>query len=350
MVKTVDVGGRCVGAGAPCFVIAEAGVNHNGSVDAACQLVDAASRAGADAVKFQTFTADAVVTRAAPKAAYQRRTTGEHGSQFDMLRALELPRSGYAAIVERCRSRDIVFLSTPFDEESADFLDTLGVAAFKVPSGEVTHPQLLAHIARKGKPIILSTGMATLDEVVAALTAIRREGQEDVILLQCVSNYPAAAADVNLRAMRSMADACGVPVGYSDHTLGGAVALAAVALGACVIEKHITLGRDLPGPDQHASMEANEFAELVLGIRTIEAALGDGRKQPAASESDTAAVARRSLVAAADIPAGAVLTAAAVVVRRPGTGLPPAMRTAVLGRTARVGIPEGTVLTIEMLE
>ena len=349
MVAPIAVGGRIVGPGAPCFIIAEAGVNHGGSVESACLLVDAASHAGADAVKFQTFTAEALVTLDAPKAAYQRQATGAGESQLEMLRALELPRKAYAAIVDRCRNRGILFLSTPFDEQSADFLGTLGVPAFKIASGEITNLPFLAHVARKLKPIILSTGMACLSEVESAVETIEREGNRHVILLQCVSNYPAAPADVNLRAMRTMAEACRLPVGYSDHTLGNQVALAAVALGACVIEKHVTLSRDLPGPDHQASMEPDELAGFIRGIRMVEAALGDGRKEPAASEAATAAVARRSLVAASDISAGTVLTEAVIAVRRPGTGLPPAMGPSLVGRIARVPIPRGAVITIEML-
>ncbi len=349
VVKAIDIAGRLIGGGAPCFVIAEAGVNHNGSVESACLLVDAAARAGADAVKFQTFAADALAAPGAQKADYQRQATGGDESQLEMLRALELPRSAYATILDHCRRRDILFLSTPFDEASADFLDGLGMPAFKIPSGEITNLPFVAHIARRRKPIILSTGMASLDEVTSAVATIEREGHRQVVLLQCVSNYPAAAADVNLRAMRTMAEACGVPVGYSDHTMGAEVALAAVALGACVVEKHLTLSRTLPGPDHQASMEPDEFDALVRGIRVVEAALGDGRKVPAASEASTAAVARRSLVAASDIPAGSVLTERSVAALRPGTGLPPSMRPSILGRTARVSIKSGTLITLEML-
>ncbi len=348
MVAPVNVGGRTVGEGAPCFVIAEAGVNHNGSVETACRLVDAAREAAADAVKFQTFIADQLATPDAPKAEYQRETTGAGQSQLEMLRSLELSEAAHQEILAHCRRRGILFLSTPFDEASADLLDAM-VPAFKISSGDLTNSGFLAHIARKGKPILLSTGMAHLAEVEQAVATIREAGNQDIVLLQCVTNYPAAPADVNLRAMRTMADAFHVPVGYSDHTVGNEVAFAAVALGACVIEKHVTLSRDLPGPDHKASIEPRELSELVRGIRAVEASLGTGSKEPAASEAATAAVARRSLVAAATIPAGGVLTDEAVTVRRPGTGLPPSMRAHVVGRTARVLIPKGTVISIEML-
>lgn len=349
MVTAVQIGDRRVGSGSPCFVIAEAGVNHNGRVELACELASKARAAGADAVKFQTFKADQLVTRDAPKAEYQRESTFGGESQFAMLRALELSDAAHREILTHCRAIGMLFLSSPFDESSADFLDALGVPAFKVSSGELTNLPLLAHVARKGKPIIVSTGMAHLAEVDEAVATIRRAGQAEIVLLQCVTNYPAAPADVNLRAMDTMAEAFHVPVGYSDHTVGNEVAFAAVARGACVVEKHFTLSRDLPGPDHKASMEPDELAALVRGIRAVEAALGTGRKEPAASEAATAAVARRSLVAASTIPAGAVLTDAAVVSRRPGTGLSPSMRAHVVGRTARVVIPEGTVISLGML-
>ena len=349
VVAALTIGGRAVAGRAPCFVIAEAGVNHNGSVESACRLVDIARHAGADAVKFQTFKADKLVTPGAPKAEYQRQVTSEGQSQFDMLRALELSDTAHRQIRDHCQSQGLLFLSTPFDEDSADLLDALGVPAFKISSGELTNLGFLAHVARKGKPIILSTGMADLGEVESAVSTIRAAGNSDIVLLQCVTNYPAAPGDVNLRAMATMADAFQVPVGYSDHTVGNEIAFAAVALGACVIEKHFTVSRDLPGPDHRASIEPHELAELVSGIRRVEAALGSGRKEPAASEAATALVARRSLVAASTIAAGTVLTEDVIAVRRPGTGLPPSMRPYVVGRTARVLIPQGTVISISML-
>lgn len=349
MVKPVAIGGHVVGPGAPCLILAEAGVNHNGSVETACRLVEEAKRAGADAVKFQTFTADALVSPDAPKAEYQRRATGAGESQADMLRALELSEANHRAILACCRRWDILFLSTPFDAGSADLLDRLGVPAFKIGSGDLTNLPFLDYVARKRKPMLLSTGMADLAEVEAAVAAVRATGNADLVLLHCVSNYPAAPADVNLRAMHTMSAAFGAPVGYSDHTLGQEVALAAVALGATVLEKHFTLSRALPGPDHQASIEPDAFRHLVRSVRTVEDALGDGRKVPAASEGPTAAVARRSLVASADIPAGAVVTAELIAIKRPGTGLPPSMHDRVIGRTARVPIASGTLIRLEML-
>jgi len=347
---TVRFGRHAIGDGAPCFVIAEAGVNHNGDLGLAKKLVDAAAAAGADAVKFQTFTADRLAAPSAPKAAYQRATTGAAESQLDMLRRLELSHAAHRELLAHCERQGILFMSSAFDEESADFLaDDLGVALFKVPSGELTNLPFLAHLARTRRPLVVSTGMATLDEVDAAVRTITTAGTRDLVLLHCVSNYPAAPADVNLRAMATMAAAFGVPVGYSDHTLGLEVALASVALGARALEKHFTLDRTLPGPDHRASLEPDDLAALVRGVRAVEASLGHGRKEPAASEADTAAAARKSVVAARDIPAGTRLTTDAITLRRPGTGLPPSMAPAVVGRTAARDIPAGTLIAREML-
>jgi N-acetylneuraminate synthase/N,N'-diacetyllegionaminate synthase len=345
----LELAGRRIGPGEAVFIIAEAGVNHNGDLTLARRLVEAAAAAKADAVKFQTFRAERVAGPASPKAAYQLATTGRETSQLDMLRGLELPREAFAELQRECEARGILFLSTPFDEESADLLEKLNVPAFKIPSGEITNVPLLAHVARKRRPIILSTGMSTMEEVRAAVETLRQAGATQLILLHCVSNYPADPRDANLRAMAAMAEAFQVPVGYSDHTPGIEVALAAVALGACVIEKHFTLDRTLPGPDHRASLMPQELEALVRGIRIVESSLGDGRKRPMPSEADTAAVARRSLAAARDIAAGQTLTEDAIEILRPGGGLPPALRPAVVGRTATVDILAGTPLTWDML-
>ena len=349
MVDPIEIAGRRVGPGQPCFIIAEAGVNHNGSLETARQLVDVAVQADADAVKFQTFKAEKVISSQASKAAYQLQTTDASESQLDMVKRLELSFDAFRELYAYCQDKGILFMSTSFDEESADFLAELGVAVFKIPSGEITNLPFLAHVACKGRPMIVSTGMSYLGEVEAAVRTIEKVGNHDFVLLHCVSNYPADPADANLRAMRTLATAFGVPVGYSDHTLGIEVAIAAVALGACVIEKHFTLDRSLPGPDHQASLEPDELTALVRGIRTVEMALGHGRKEPATSESNTAAVARRSLVAARDTPAGTTLTEELIAIKRPGTGLPPAMRPYLVGRTTRTVIRAGTLLTLEML-
>lgn len=338
-----------IGAGFPCFVIAEAGVNHNGNIDMAYRLVDVAVQAGADAVKFQTFDAEALASDAAPKAAYQKQTTAASESQLDMLKKLMLPASTYEDLARYCHEKGILFLSTPFEEQSADFLAQMGMVAFKVPSGEITNLPFLRHIARKQKPMIISTGMSTLGEVETALQAVYSEGNEQVALLHCVSNYPTAPIDVNLRAMHTLQQAFQVPVGFSDHTLGVAIALGAVALGASIIEKHFTLSKGLEGPDHQASLEPQELEQLIADIRAVEQSLGDGIKRPRPSESAVAEVVRKSIAAKTDIPAGVTLTDAMVVIKRPATGIPPALMAQVLGRQARETIRAGTPLQWDML-
>jgi len=340
---------RLATPGAPVFIIAEAGVNHNGSLERALQLVDIAADAGADAVKFQTFDVDRLVTRDAPKATYQIETTGDGESQHAMLARLQLGPDDHRALVRRCEERGILFLSTPFDEIAADFLAGLGVSAFKTPSGELTNLPYLAHVARHGKPMIVSTGMATLEDVAAAVEAIASAGKPPLVLLHCVSAYPAAPGESNLRAMETMSRAFGVPVGYSDHSTGIEIAIAAAALGACAIEKHFTVDRSLPGPDHRASLEPGELHAMVRGIRTVEVALGDGRKVPAASEAATANVARKSVVAARDIAAGSEIGREDLIAKRPGTGLPPAARDLIVGRRALQPIPAGTLLAWHMV-
>jgi N-acetylneuraminate synthase len=346
----IQIGERHVGAGYPCFVIAEAGVNHNGSIEIARELVEAAAASGADAVKFQTFEAARVISAGARKAKYQTANTPAGESQLEMIRRLELSREDHLQVADLCRRRGILFLSTPFDPASADFLETLGVPAFKVPSGEITNFPLLRHVASKGRPMIVSTGMSRIGEIDAALESIYRAGLREVALLHCVSHYPTAPADANLRAINTMRTVFQVPVGYSDHTLGIEVPLAAVALGACIVEKHLTLDRALPGPDQAASAEPDEMRRLVQAIRNVEAALGHGRKEPAECERDTREVARRSLLAAVDIPKGTRLEASSVDLLRPGTGLPPAMLPHLLGRVARRNIAAGELLALEAFE
>ena len=348
MVTSVNISGRAIGGDAPCFIIAEAGVNHNGSVDLARQLIDAAVEARADAIKFQTFTAEKLLVPSAPKASYQNETTDPAESQLEMIKRLELPPSAFEELNAYARARGVTFLSTPFDEESADFLQKLEMPAFKIPSGELTNTPLLAHIASYRKPMVISTGMADLQEVKTAIEVVRENGCSELVLLQCVSNYPAAPRDVNLRAMETMAHEFGVPTGYSDHVDGTAVALAAVARGACVLEKHLTLDRSLPGPDHRASLEPQEFAGFVREVREIEASLGNGLKQPASAEAATAIAARRSVVAAREIAMGTVITHDLLALRRPGSGLPPSMLDHLVGRTARVSIPDGTLVTLEM--
>jgi N,N'-diacetyllegionaminate synthase len=331
------------------FVIAEAGVNHNGSLDLARQLVVAAKETGADAVKFQTFRAEALVVRGAGKAAYQNRTTDAAESQFDMLKRLELDANAHADLIAHCRNVGIAFLSSPFDEASADLLRALGVEQFKLGSGELTNLPLLAHVAAMGKPIIMSTGMATLTEVETALHTFRKHGATDISLLHCVTEYPCPAEQVNLRAMLTLRAAFDVPVGYSDHTEGIEISIAAVAMGARIIEKHFTLDRRMEGPDHTASLEPEEFGRMVRAIRQVSRALGDGIKRPAPCEMPNIPVARKSVVAARAIPAGKVVTREDLAIKRPGHGVAPGDMDKVIGRRAASDLVPDEVITWEML-
>lgn len=319
------------------LIIAEAGVNHNGNPEMARQLVEVAAQSGADFVKFQTFKADGLVTRQAAKADYQRQFTREDESQYDMIRRLELTPEMHVALIEYCRHRRIRFLSTGFDIKSLDLLAGLGIPLFKIPSGEVTNLPYLQHIGRMGKPLILSTGMADMAEIGAALNVLEQAGtsRRQITVLHCNTEYPTPMGDVNLRAMLSIRDAYGVQVGYSDHTAGIEVSIAAVALGATVIEKHFTLDRNLPGPDHQASLEPDELKAMVAAIRNIELALGDGVKRTSPSEAKNIPIVRKSLVAARHIRAGEPLTLDNLAVKRPGTGVSPMRLNEVLGWVAR---------------
>lgn len=334
------------------FIIAEAGVNHNGRADLALELVDAAADCGADAVKFQTFSADKLVRRGAATADYQQRQTGAT-DQHAMLKALELSREMHETLAGRCAARGIEFMSTPFDEEAAGFLRGLGMRRFKIPSGEITNEPFLAYLARFGRPLILSTGMADMAEIKRAVAVIRDArneaglgalGTDELTILHCTSNYPAHERDANLRAMNSIAAETGLPVGYSDHTLGIGVASAAVALGATVIEKHFTIDRNLPGPDHAASLTVEELAAMIRQIRTIEIALGSAEKRPTETELPVRALVRRSITAVRPIAAGAPIAAADVAMMRPGDGIPPGDLPNILGRRARHAIAEGSTL------
>ncbi len=325
------------------FVIAEAGVNHDGSIDTALEMVDVAAKSGADAVKFQTFDPSALVDARAPKAAYQAVRTPA-GTQYEMLRKLALSAEDFRRLKARCEECGILFMSTPFEEGSADLLDALGMSVFKIPSGELTNTGFLRHVAKKMHPMIVSTGMADIAEVADAVRAIESAGNRRIVLLHCVSSYPAPAHDANLRAMATLAACFGYPVGYSDHTVGTAVAVAAAALGAVVIEKHFTLDRNRPGPDHAASLEPSELCDMVRDIRVACSALGDGLKRPRPGEADTASVARKSLFTRRDIRGGEVITDEDLCVLRPGTGLSPKLREAVVGRRAGRDLANGTML------
>jgi N-acetylneuraminate synthase len=332
------------------FMIAEAGVNHNGDPTLARALVDVAVAAGADAVKFQTFTVNRLLTRRAAKAEYQQRATGSEQSQYEMLARLELSPADHEMLFAHCADVGIEFMSTPFDPESARYLKRLGVRRLKISSGDVTNLPMLEVVGALGLPVVLSTGMADMAEVEAAVTTLRGAGATDLAILQCVSNYPADPALTNLRVMDAFARAFGAPVGLSDHSTGLAMSIAAVARGAAYIEKHFTLDRTLPGPDHQASLLPDELRALVAAIRDVEAALGDGVKRPAPSELPVREVARKSLVAARDLPGGAILTREDLDVLRPGTGLSPAALPAVLGRRTARAISHHTPITEDMLQ
>lgn len=321
------------------LIIAEAGVNHNGDLSCARQLIEVAADAGADMVKFQTFSADCLVTGRAEKAEYQIRSGNAEESQYEMIRKLELTREMHQDLLAHCKLCGIQFFSTAFDLKSVELLVELGLTRFKIPSGEITNLPYLRHIGRYGYPIILSTGMATLEEVGTALDAIEQAGtsRDRVTVLHCNTEYPTPVTDVNLRAMISIRDAFGVAVGYSDHTLGIEVSVAAVALGAAVIEKHFTLDRSLPGPDHGASLVPDELKAMVSAIRNIERALGDGVKRPSVSEAKNITIARKSLVASRPIQAGELFSAQNVTAKRPGTGLSPMQWDKILGRKAPRG-------------
>jgi N,N'-diacetyllegionaminate synthase len=318
------------------LIIAEAGVNHNGDPALARKLIDVAAECGADLVKFQTFSSDSLVTRTAAKAEYQNRTTDSKESQHEMLRRLELTTEMHKELIAHCAARGIGFFSTGFDIESVDLLVGLGQDRFKIPSGEITNLPYLRHIGRMGKSVILSTGMAEMDEIQAAIDALEEAGtpRANITILHCTTEYPTPAAEVNLRAMLSIQKAFGVEVGYSDHTRGIEVAIAAVALGASVIEKHFTLDRSLPGPDHQSSLEPEELKAMVAAIRNIEIALGDGIKHPTPSEARNKPVARKSLVASQVIRAGEPFTAENLTTKRPGTGISPMRWDEVVGRAA----------------
>ena len=348
--KDVRVAGLTIGDGHPCFIIAEAGVNHNGSLQLAKELVNAAADAGAHAVKFQTFQADKLIIKSAPKAEYQKATTRAAESQLEMLRRLEMSREMTYAVAEHAKIRNIVFLSTGFDEGSIDLLDEIGVPALKIGSGDITDLPLLEHIGSKRRPVILSTGMSYLAEVELAVETLFNAGCPELALLQCVSSYPADPQAANLRAMQTLKNAFDVPVGFSDHSLGIEVATAAVALGANIIEKHITIDANLPGPDHRVSLTPESFRNMVRTIQTVEASRGDGVKQPTAGEQNVRDISRRSIVAECNIPKGTTITRNMLAFKRPGTGISPAQWKSVVGKAALRDIVSDTLIAFGDIE
>lgn len=330
------------------FFIAEAGVNHNGRMDLAKKLIDAASQAGADAVKFQTFVADLEISRHAPKAKYQLKTTPHSQSQLEMARQLQFSEEQFRRLYHHCQRRGIMFLSAPSDLPSIDVLDRMGLKIFKIPSGEITNLPYLRKIGALKKKLILSTGMSFLKEVHTALDVLVRCGtpKKNICVLHCNTAYPTPFEDVHLRAMQAMRKSLGVEVGYSDHTPGIEVSIAAVALGAVIIEKHFTLDKDLPGPDHKASLSVNELVSLVRAIRNVEKALGQEVKKPSFSEIKNMAVVRKSIVALRDIHKGEVFNESNLYAKRPGTGISPMRWDSILGKEAVRNFKEDELITI----
>lgn len=327
------------------FIIAEAGVNHNGSMDLAYKLVDAAKDAGADCIKFQTFKAEKLVAKSAKKAEYQKATTGD-SSQQDMLKKLELTYEEFIQLKEYCEKKGICFLSTPFDFDSIAFLDSLDMPFWKIPSGEITNLPYLLALAKTRKPVVMSTGMCEMKEIEEAISVLKEHGTPEIKILHCNTEYPTPFEDVNLKAMQSLRETFGLEVGYSDHTKGIEVPVAAVALGAAVIEKHFTLDRTMDGPDHKASLEPQELAEMVKSIRNIEAALGSGIKEPSPSEKKNIAVARKSIVAAGPIKKGELFSEDNITVKRPGSGISPMKWFDVIGKTAKRDFEEDELIEL----
>jgi N,N'-diacetyllegionaminate synthase len=317
-------------------IIAEVGVNHNGSIELAKKLIDVAAEARADFVKFQTFKAETLVTKTADKAEYQKEITDTDESQFEMIKKLELDRKTHQELIDYCKIKNIQFLSTAFDHDSIELLAELNIPLFKIPSGEITNLPYLRHIGKMGKQIIMSTGMSTLDEVHNALNILIESGaeKEQITILHCNTEYPTPMKDVNLKAMLTIKDELGLNIGYSDHTLGVEVPIAAVAMGATVIEKHFTLDRTLPGPDHAASLEPDELNAMVSAIRNIEKAMGNGLKEPSTSEIKNMPTARKSIIAKKSIKKGELFTEENLIVKRPGTGISPMGWDTVIGKAA----------------
>ena len=317
------------------FIIAEAGVNHNGSIELTKKLVDAAVLAGADAVKFQTFKAEKLVCKNAQKAEYQMETTDKAESQFDMLKKLELTADMHKQLISYCSRKSIMFLSTPFDIDSLEFLVQCGVDIIKIPSGEITNYPYLRAVGRTGKKVIISSGMSTLDEVRDAVKVLKENGSKEIIVLHCNTEYPTPYADVNLKAMLTLRDELKIDVGYSDHTKGIEIPIAAAALGAMVIEKHFTLDKEMEGPDHKASLEPDELQEMVKAIRNIEVALGNGKKSPSESEKKNMSIARKSIVAKRAILEGEIFSEDNLTAKRPGTGISPMKWNEIIGQRAK---------------
>ena len=332
------------------YIIAEAGVNHNGDINLAYKLIDAAKECGVDCIKFQTFKTENLVTKTAKKADYQVENTKNNDSQFAILKKLELSYDDFKSLKEYCDKIDIEFMSTPFDNDSVDLLEKLSMKTYKISSGDITNKPFLEYVASKNKPIILSTGMCTMDEVQEAVSWIEKAGNKQITLLHCTSNYPTPYSDVNMNAMITLDKAFPYPTGYSDHTKGIIIPIMAVSMGATVIEKHFTLDKNMEGPDHKASLDVDELKEMVKAIRDIESAKGSGEKQPAESELNTREVARKSIVAAREIKKGHTITREDLCLKRPGDGILPKEIDKIIGKTTTTNIDEDMKLTIDMFK
>jgi len=348
--NTITIGGKKIGDKNPCFIIAEAGVNHNGDPYLAKKMIDVAARAGADAIKFQTFHSEDVVLETAGKADYQKQTTGADESQYSMIKKLELTENNFSELARFAHKKKIMFISTPFDIRSVEVLERIGVPAYKIPSGEINNNPLLSHIAQKQKPVIVSTGMATLDEIHTAVTVLSENGVSQIALLHCITSYPAKIEDLNLRVIQKLHHEFKVPIGFSDHSLGIIGSIVAVSMGASIIEKHITLDKTMEGPDHRASLDPEELFSLITGIRQIELAMGDGIKKITPDEMANRNVARRSIVSLKDISTGSVIDGTMIALKRPGTGIEPRFLDRVKGKRAKVTIEKNTIISWEMLE
>ena len=351
MIKPVKIHNKLIGPGHPCFIVAEAGVNHNGDVGIAHQLIDTAVRAGADAIKFQSFITEDLITPEAQKAAYQLKATGVGGTQYEMLKGLELSSQDHSELKKHCEQKDIVYLCTPYESKSVDMLDSLDVSAFKIASTDTNNIPFLRYVASKGRPVILSTGMTNLGEVENALDALKIGGLAgDIIIMHCTSEYPAPVKDSNLKVINTLRQAFQCPVGFSDHTTGVDVSAWAVAIGASAIEKHFTMDRGMEGPDHKASMEPDELVALVQAIRSVEIALGDGIKHPMPSEILNRKHMRKSVVANRDIEAGEVVLERDLVCKRPGIGLEPFWMEKIVGKKTKKNIQRDELIDLSDID
>ncbi len=347
--KKIRIGDKEVGDQEPTFIIAEAGSNHNRDINQAKMLIDVAIDAKADAVKFQTYSAEKLYSKKTPKPTYLEKITRKDETIWDLIKNIELPREFQAELADYCRDNDIIFLSTPFDHEAIEELDALGVLAYKIASFEIVDIPLLKHAANKRKPMLISTGMADIGDIEDALEAIYSAGNKQVALLHCNIGYPPPMDIVNLRAIQTMERAFDIPVGFSDHTMSTTIPAVAVAMGACIVEKHFTLDRSMHGPDHPFALEPNELEEMVKNIRDVEMALGSGIKQRTEAEEEMYRIGRRSIVAAQNIPTGAEITEEMLTVKRPGFGIKPKFLEIIIGRRAKVDIEEDDIITWEMV-